>query len=188
MAVHISRVLEKIVTLPLMPPQFDVLSPEVRRLAAQEMETVGKGVARDLSLCESPIEQMMLFALWDVQRFCSRIMRRDGIVGSTVVTQQAVVGTGDEQYRVDFLLEVRLPGKTAALVIECDGHAFHEKTKDQAARDKSRDRALTALGYTVLHFTGSEIWKDGQAQLEGDAPQAFFEIRRVLAERTGLAL
>jgi len=46
------------------------------------------------------------------------------------------------------------------LILECDGHAFHEKTKYQAARDKRRDRALQSLGYKVFRFTGSEIYND----------------------------
>jgi hypothetical protein len=43
------------------------------------------------------------------------------------------------------------------LVIECDGHDFHEKTREQATKDKSRDRDLLNLGYPVMRFTGSEI-------------------------------
>ena len=43
------------------------------------------------------------------------------------------------------------------LAIECDGHEFHEKTPEQAARDKSRDRDLLNLGYPVMRFTGAEI-------------------------------
>ncbi|MCL6443424.1 MAG: endonuclease domain-containing protein [Alicyclobacillus sp.] len=45
-------------------------------------------------------------------------------------------------------------------VIECDGHDFHEKTKEQAAHDKKRDREMTSMGYIVMRFTGSEIWND----------------------------
>jgi very-short-patch-repair endonuclease len=41
--------------------------------------------------------------------------------------------------------------------VECDGHDFHERTKEQAQRDKSRDRYLQANGWRVLRFTGSEI-------------------------------
>lgn len=51
-------------------------------------------------------------------------------------------------------------GKWVSLVVECDGHDFHEKTKEQAKRDKSRDRDLQAAGITVLRFTGSEIYND----------------------------
>lgn len=44
--------------------------------------------------------------------------------------------------------------------IECDGHNFHEKTKEQVARDKERDRVLTHYNYTVIRFSGSEIYND----------------------------
>jgi Protein of unknown function (DUF559) len=47
-----------------------------------------------------------------------------------------------------------------AVIIECDGHAFHEKTPNQAQRDKERDRNLQKLGYKVFHYTGREIWQD----------------------------
>lgn len=47
--------------------------------------------------------------------------------------------------------------KITKLIVECDGHEFHEKTKKQAARDKRRDRALQSLGYKVFRFTGTEI-------------------------------
>jgi hypothetical protein len=43
-------------------------------------------------------------------------------------------------------------------VIEIDGHDFHERTKEQAAADRKRDRVLSALGYTVIRFTGSEVY------------------------------
>ena len=46
------------------------------------------------------------------------------------------------------------------LVVECDGHDFHERTKEQAAKDRSRDRHLNAAGYDVFRFTGSELWRD----------------------------
>ena len=81
-----------------------------------------------------------------------------------------------DEYRVDFALGLvlgdfgddatRLGSTTPSniselaemrLVIECDGHDFHERTKEQAARDKQRDRALFCLGYPVMRFTGSEI-------------------------------
>lgn len=46
------------------------------------------------------------------------------------------------------------------MVIECDGHNFHERTKAQAKRDRKRDRILQSLGYVVFRFTGSEIWRN----------------------------
>lgn len=63
------------------------------------------------------------------------------------------------RYRVDFLLE----SYGERLVVECDGHDFHERTKKQAARDRSRDRWLTGQGFHLMRFTGSEIYADALA-------------------------
>jgi very-short-patch-repair endonuclease len=59
-------------------------------------------------------------------------------------------------------IALRLP----AVVVECDGHEFHEKTKEQAQRDKARDRFFQAEGYHVLRFTGSELYRDALACAE----------------------
>ena len=70
----------------------------------------------------------------------------------------------DESYiRVDFLLEIfdeRDEMNNVKIIIEYDGHNFHEKTKEQAKKDKSRDRFLLNNGYYVLRFTGSEIYQN----------------------------
>lgn len=62
------------------------------------------------------------------------------------------------QYRVDFLVTAEFSDDK--IVIECDGHEFHEKTKEQAKHDKERDRYLTAQGFKILRYTGSEIYND----------------------------
>lgn len=64
-------------------------------------------------------------------------------------------GEKHHRYRVDFLL------KDARLIIELDGHAHHS-TKEQLTKDASRQRYLTRAGYTVIRFTGREIFKDVQ--------------------------
>lgn len=46
------------------------------------------------------------------------------------------------------------------IVVECDGHDFHERTKAQAEKDRKRDRVMQANGYKVFRFTGSEIHRD----------------------------
>ena len=65
-------------------------------------------------------------------------------------------------YRVDFVLARTkyFDNPRKWIVIECDGHDFHERTKEQAARDKARDRFLSAEVARVLRFTGSEIYRD----------------------------
>lgn len=72
-------------------------------------------------------------------------------------------------YRTDFAIrryELKYGGldrivlASQIILVECDGHDFHERTKEQASRDKSRDRELHSAGFLVLRFSGSEIWKD----------------------------
>jgi very-short-patch-repair endonuclease len=81
---------------------------------------------------------------------------------SLIVRPQAQIG----DYRVDFLIHssnLRAPGDNRVwrrLVVECDGHNFHERTKEQAAKDRARDRWLTSKDYDVFRFTGSELWRN----------------------------
>ena len=69
-----------------------------------------------------------------------------------------------ENRRVDFLIlarDYRRPdAEWRRLIIECDGHDFHALTKEQVARDRSKDRKATLSGYDFFRFTGSEIWRD----------------------------
>lgn len=68
-----------------------------------------------------------------------------------------------DSYRIDFAYPMNRIG------IEVDGHEFH-KTKEQRSRDAKRDRDLTAAGWKIIRFTGSEIWNDpwGTAQEVAD--------------------
>lgn len=131
-----------------------------------------------LSQCESPIEKQMALALW----VCGGALTGGNvIIDSTpytpsipepyklVIKPQTKIG----EYRVDFLLQYRtiIPKienhkitrdfeSCKQLVIECDRHEFHEKTKEQAKRDKERDRKMQSFGFLVFRYTGSEIWSD----------------------------
>lgn len=75
------------------------------------------------------------------------------------VVPQARIGA----YRVDFLLQQHLiaPDELyGPVVVELDGHDFHDKNKHQRAYEKARDRFLVSNRYRVLHFTGSEVVAD----------------------------
>ena len=65
-----------------------------------------------------------------------------------------------DRYRADFVVGLRHCPNAAKIVVECDGHDFHERTKDQADRDKARDRLMQSLGYIVFRFTGTELYRD----------------------------
>ena len=76
------------------------------------------------------------------------------------IVPQMEISTAENVYRADFAF---LPLKGSAcppFIVELDGHNFHERTKKQAARDRSRDRAMQASGFQVIRFTGSELWRD----------------------------
>jgi hypothetical protein len=43
------------------------------------------------------------------------------------------------------------------LCIYTDGHTYHERTEEQAQRDRNIDRKLQELGFRVLRYTGKEV-------------------------------
>lgn len=88
--------------------------------------------------CKSPIEKLMCAILFQTDAYFE--------------VQEKI-----EKYTVDFLIQV---DENKYIVIECDGHEFHEKTKEQAKHDKERDRFLQKEGYPVYRFTGSEIFNN----------------------------
>lgn len=113
---------------------------------------------------ESPIETILATAIFMYGRFCQggsiQIITAPEVNltpwGSVRFEFQKEIG----DYRADFLLTMWSGDRPTCLVVECDGHDFHERTKEQAARDRSRDRQMTLAGYKVLRFTGSEIFRD----------------------------
>jgi very-short-patch-repair endonuclease len=123
---------------------------------------------RGIDRCESPIERNLFLALQehtgfsttppDTERHPYEGLWWEGWL--MVLLVQPTVG----KYRPDFIVAPVGPDRDSwTLVVEADGHAFHEKSKTQAARDKKRDRFFQQLGWHVLHFTGSEISRDSRA-------------------------
>lgn len=47
--------------------------------------------------------------------------------------------------------------KWSKICIYTDGHNYHERTEEQALKDRSQDRELQKFGYKVLRFTGKEV-------------------------------
>ncbi len=54
---------------------------------------------------------------------------------------------------VDFFIEKR----QTKLCVYTDGHTYHERTEEQAQRDRNIDRKLQELGFQVLRYTGKEV-------------------------------
>lgn len=109
----------------------------------------------NLDKCESPIEQLLGIALFEYAP-----KRLEGITSDYFIFSQEPIKTSEFSYRADFVIDAIRNNDLKRFVIECDGHDYHEKTKKQAKRDKERDRNMTQLGYTVIRFTGSEIFEN----------------------------
>jgi very-short-patch-repair endonuclease len=133
------------------PSWFDNLldGEGARDLLLEMVEASVMGIKDEGNDCESTIEFAMAVAL--------RVVRK-AMYPDISISPQAVL----RPYRVDFLItHCDTPySRCKGVVVECDGHDFHEKTKEQAARDKSRDRDLQERGYQVFRYAGSEIWRD----------------------------
>ena len=117
---------------------------------------------------ESPIEDLFLIAVHaqcqaeyvDVNRG-PMLYKDGGLVMHDGIYVQPQVAIGS--FRVDFVLSQVGIGPDEFLrpiVVELDGHAFHDKDKKQRAYEKARDRFLVKQGFRVLHFTGSEVVAD----------------------------
>jgi len=138
-------------------------------------------LSRAIDACDSPIEVLFLCAFIKAgvddnaglfffgprPEYLPNYHERDAGVFISIQQQYKV---GD--YKVDFYIEqqgTRGDCETnptnghGKLIVECDGHDFHDRTKEQAARDKARDRKITESGMPIFRFTGSELWKDSGA-------------------------
>jgi very-short-patch-repair endonuclease len=79
----------------------------------------------------------------ELERLFLRLVRRAGL--PEPLTQQRING-----FRVDFYWP------DLGLVVETDGLRYH-RTPSQQARDRLRDQAHVAAGFTVLRFTHAQI-------------------------------
>lgn len=86
--------------------------------------------------------------------------------------QQHAIEVGGHKYRLDFIVtpgdvdrwhnaESKFGIKWPGIGVELDGHDFHEKTKEQVTHRNRRDRELTKAGWTIFHYSGSEIHNKG---------------------------
>lgn len=146
-----------------------------------------------MGLCESPIEEMMAIALvrfpWEggaavdandagLRPISSYVdFAKHMVLGLTppdVALRRSILrGVVDIEpqvpilrFRADFVVSLR--GHTP-VVVECDGKEFHS-TEAQVKSDIERQRAIEAVGYTVVRLRGREIF--------ADAPSCAAKVRR----------
>lgn len=113
----------------------------------------------DYSECKSPIEVLFLFA-FDLYK-CEQ-----DFPDICLYSQYEIKKSSGEKYVADFVFDASECSMTEdgfesyKLIIECDGHEFHEKTKEQVERGNIRNMELQEMGYEILHFSGSQIYKN----------------------------
>lgn len=120
-------------------------SPEMIYLLLERVKT--------LSECDSPIEKILLYAL---------MQESDSLWLGLEYRPQQVIKFDGKRYIADILFEqdIYCTEKPYKVVIECDGHEFHEATKEQVEKRNNRDMDLKMQGYDVLHYSGSQIFKN----------------------------
>lgn len=155
--------------------RFDGIDPRARSRIWELLFRPGARMHEYMALAidaESPIEVLLGLEL---EAFVQNLnyYHETGMYWK-LAQQVRVERSGKAFARLDFLLAASEhfpdnqypvqwgPPKTL-VAIECDGHDYHERTKEQAKRDKSRDRQMMALGVQTLRFTGSEIFADPTA-------------------------
>lgn len=107
--------------------------------------------------CESPIEQLLAVELENIG--LERMSKFNPFIDVIGIEKQKEIITKNNRYRVDFLIPVVYKNQDNIMfVIECDGHEFHQKTKQQVEADNKRQRDLIEAGYEVIRFSGTEIY------------------------------
>jgi very-short-patch-repair endonuclease len=109
----------------------------------------------DVHQITSPVAKLFLME-WHFER-------ADEKCGARIRPQHQVILDGRE-LRCDFMVEST--DGTKKLAIELDRHDFQEETRQQAARDRQRERTLVRSGYSLFRFTGLEIVRDPQSCVE----------------------
>jgi len=147
---------------------------------------------RHLESLDSPIEQILLAEMrkkWkggitggtlvgDLPFGLIGSLGLSGMFTFLVHSQVEIKTRKGNKYRADFLINLyRFRSslteqddmdliKITEMIIEVDGHEFHEKTPQQASYDRRRDRELMLAGYFVLRFTGSDVYNNPEQCVE----------------------
>lgn len=116
-------------------------------------------------ITKSPIEDLFYVALHAMAEtnfietnplpFFDSEGKRHVTAGIQIVPQHQI-----GNYFVDFLITYTDGPPDNHVVVELDGHDFHDKDKHQRSYEKRRDRYLLKAGYRVLHYTGSDVVAD----------------------------
>lgn len=138
----------------------------MRAVFAEEFPDLGpteENLREFLNGCNE-IETMVFYGLLELPLDCCTFNGAFTFVFNGIsyeVDAQAIDKNMERRYKADFMVTVpdfNNSKNNKSYVIEIDGHAYHNLTKEQAQHDRERDRMFAKHGYTVLRFTGSECF------------------------------
>ena len=140
---------------------LDYLSETASLIGKIQRDEFAGDTSESLSdVSSSPIEQILYTAFcflrktWGCNDYIEDIENNDKWIEEALsIYPQFRVG----QYKVDFMVVGTAVGEYHRIIVECDGHEFHDRDENQRRHEKQRDRYLQRKGYKVFHFTGSEI-------------------------------
>lgn len=103
----------------------------------------------------SPMEQLFDFAF-------KYYLLQYPLLSCVFLDSQYLIKCEEHNYYADFHLMINCEGEfcETKLLIEIDGHDFHEKTKEQVAKDKERELNIKMQGYDIIRFSGSQVYND----------------------------
>lgn len=161
-----SMYLDEILAMPRRSQElyFALLNNDICKQNKQGMEILDNILSINCDLlykkCQSPIEKIFIFA-YDIV-----VANEDFLINEVFyLTSQKRISANGHKYCADFYFDTdELPNVVyeheLKLVVECDGHDFHEKTKEQVEKTNQRNFDLQKEGYEILHFSGSQIYQN----------------------------
>lgn len=139
-------------------------SIDVGKIEAEKFSILTFGELYKSQFIKSPIEQIFYIGfLVMAKHFSCNLRTLDDFVEDEDTSLQLFYEPQLQvgKYRVDFAFcYFNHRNERLNVIVELDGHDFHDKDKRQRAYEKSRDRFLTRRGFKLFHFTGSEVAKD----------------------------
>jgi very-short-patch-repair endonuclease len=142
---------------------IDSLCSRVRKIIYLE-KAMGNNLFNLKELSEfikkyTPIEQMF-YLTWIIYKNQSNYLKNTKLR----ICPQCEVKVLENKYKVDFLfpfywIQDKLVPLKNPVIVECDGYDSHS-SKEQRNYDTKRENDLKMAGYSVIRFTGSQIYND----------------------------
>lgn len=137
--------------------EYDKFPLKVKELIFEHLEKGDWDALESLIIyfqyCKSPIEKILFTALYILtnDELYMDIQHEIKYNNQTYYADMCIM---HDEYINNYLKD------DFKLAIECDGFDFHHKNKEQVDYDNKREYDIKSLGYDVLRFSGTKIFKE----------------------------